>query len=96
MPKKLNYAAMTPEQQASARRWAEKWGMRPEACPMLPSGRIVTNRAQIVPVIGEEDYDIISKHYAPGVSFITEEIRQLYRAEMAQLKADNLPKVRLK
>ena len=99
--KPIPYAEMTPSQQERARAWAKTWGMKPEECPMHPRLKmIITQKEPIIERIGAEDYGILSRGlrngYVDSYDEITEEIRQLYRAEMAQLKADNLPKVKLK
>lgn len=96
MAKGIAYKNMNAEQKKLAEAWAKKWNMRPEECPMLPSGRIITNMFKIVAKIGIEDYNIISKHYVENWCDITDEVRAQYRADMAQLKADNLPKARLR
>ena len=98
--KTIPYENMTPAQQASARAWAEKWGMSPQEYPLHPKLGAITNKKKIIAKIGFEAYDIISKGSKNGCvdkySDITEEVRAFYRAEMAKLKADNLPKVRLR
>lgn len=98
--KRIKYADMTPEQQQKAREWAYKWGMKPEECPMRPDSQIITNKKKVIAKIGKEAYDIISKGskngYVDTYPEVTEEVRTFYRSEMAKLKADNLPKARLR
>ena len=96
----IKYADMTREQQQKAERWADKFGVPVEACTMNNLGDIVTNKKKMLKYMSSEDYDILSRGskngYVDKRSELTDEVRELYRAEMAQLKADSLPKVRLK
>ena len=96
----IKYSNMTPAQQEKARLWAEKWGMTPEEYPLHPILGAITNKHRIIAKIGREAYDIISKGskngYVDTYPEITGEVRALYRSEMAKLKADDLPKVRLR
>ena len=98
--KTIPYHKMTPAQQESARKWAEKWGMTPQEYPLHPKLGAITNKKKIIAKIGEEAYDILSKGskngYVDRYCDITDEVRAFYRAEMAKLKADHLPKVRLR
>ena len=96
----IPYDAMTPEQQSRARRWAEKWGMEPEECPMHPVLGIITGKAAVIERIGREAYSIIQKGskngYVDSYAGITDEVRRRYRADMQQLRDDALPRVRLR
>ena len=96
---RILYANMNAEQKAKAEAWAEAWNAKPEDCRMHPVLGIVTNREH-VPHLTDEEYDILSKGsdegYVDRYAEITEEVRAFYRSEMAKLKGDNLPKVRLK
>ena len=93
--KRIRYEDMNETQRKRANEWAHKWGSEPEKCPMLPSGLIVTNRKN-VPHISDEDYNIITKFEVDSVYDITDAIREAYRKEMAELEADNLPRVSLR
>ena len=96
----IKYADMTPEQKQKAERWADKFGVPVEACTMNNLGDIVTNKKKMLKYMSSEDYEILSRGsrngYVDKRSELTDEVRELYRTEMTQLKADNLPKVRLK
>lgn len=94
--RRLEYANMTAEQKKRAEAWGEKWGRPATECPMIGTGLIITNREKLLKHMTAEDYNIVTKHYVKKVSEITDEIREKYRADMEQLKADNLPKVRLR
>lgn len=96
----IKYENMTAAQQEKARAWAEKWGMTPEEYPLHPVLGAITNKRKIIAKIGREAYDILSKGskngYVDTYPEITPQVRAFYRSEMAKLKADNLPKVRLR
>lgn len=94
--RRLEYANMTAEQKKRAEAWGEKWGRPATECPMTENGLIITNMKALLKHMTQEDYNIVSKHWVEKVSDITDEVREQYRADMAQLKADNLPKVRLR
>ena len=98
--KSITYKDMTPEQKIRAQRWAEKWGMEPEECVMNPKLGIMPQKKKIVAKIGQEAYEILTHGskdgYVDKYAEITDEVREFFRSEMAQVKADNLPKVRLR
>lgn len=98
--KRIKYADMTPEQKIRAQRWAKKWGMEPEECLINPKLGIAPQKKKIVARIGQEAYEILTHGskdgYVDSYAEVTEEVRAFYRSEMAKLKADNLPKVRLR
>lgn len=98
--KRLKYADMTPEQKQRAEKWAYKWGMKPEECLINPKLGIAPQKKKIVARIGQEAYEILTHGskdgYVDSYAEITEEVRAFFRSEMAKVKADNLPKVRLR
>lgn len=89
--KRIAYENMTPAQKERAQQWADRWGRRPEDCPMLANGLIVTNKPKNLTAQQSEDYDIVSKGYAERMGDITDEIREQYRKEMAEFAADYRP-----
>ena len=98
--KYITFPNMTPEQKVRAQRWAKKWGMEPEECLINPKLGIAPQKKKIVARIGQEAYEILTHGskdgYVDSYAEITEEVRAFFRSEMAKVKADNLPKVRLR
>ena len=83
--KGIAYANMTPEQKAKAEAWAKKWGSTPDKCPMTITGRIITNRNNVLH-LNAEDYEIMTKHDGVEcVADITDEIREEYRESLKHI-----------
>ena len=93
--KTIPYHKMTPAQQESARKWAEKWGMTPQEYPLHPKLGAITNKKKIIAKIGEEAYDILSKGskngYVDRYCDITDEVHgegTLYHANISVYEFD--------
>lgn len=88
--KGIAYADMTPEQKIKAEAWAKKWGSTPDKCPMAISGRIITNRNNVLH-LNAEDYEIMTKHEGiECVADITDEVREEYRESLKYIPSKEI------
>lgn len=100
--KRIKYENMTKEQKKRAQKWADKWNQKPEDCLMLAIGKdgIIITDPDDLSDVDREAYNIVQRGsdsgYVDDIDDVTEAVREKYRADMAQVKADNLPKVRLR
>jgi len=76
--KGIAYADMSKAKKKQAEALSEKWGIPAEKFIWHPVTGFVVNR-EMMTHLTDEEYDIISKHYAEGVDDIDDDARDAYR-----------------
>lgn len=87
--KGIAYADMTKAKKKQAEAFAEKWGIPAEKVVWHPVTGFLANR-EMMSHLSDEDYDIISKHYAEGVDDIDDEAREAYREGIREARESKL------
>ena len=83
--KGIAYADMTKAKKKQAEAFAEKWGIPAEKVVWHHLTGFKADR-KTMSHLSDEDYNIISKHYAEGVDDIDDEAREAYREGIAEAR----------